>query len=266
MFIKSVLVSFSILLSVGSIFSGENDSIRIINLSDSTITKKGLEKCKGFSCLVKGTDKTILFDVAQIGEAFLRNLDKLNIKPKDIDIIVLSHIHRDHIGSLKSFLTVNSDVTLYVPKSFMTRSEFTDVIKDFKTKTVYISEFQKICENVYSTGEMPSKDHEQSLIVKTQKGSILISGCSHPGIINIIKKAKSELKTEILYVYGGFHLRDMSEDDIKPIVDEFKTLNVKFVSPSHCTGETAEKMFENEFDKKFLKVGTGSITNINDLK
>jgi len=74
----------------------------------------------GFSCLVEN-EKKVLFDTGWDGTILLSNLKALGINPKDIDIVVLSHDHWDHIGGLAQLLDVNPDVDVYVPSSFSKR-------------------------------------------------------------------------------------------------------------------------------------------------
>jgi 7,8-dihydropterin-6-yl-methyl-4-(beta-D-ribofuranosyl)aminobenzene 5'-phosphate synthase len=75
-------------------------NISITIVYDNNPYKKGLETAWGFSCIVRGTEKTILFDTGGDGSLLIRNMKALGIDPKEIDLIFLSHIHRDHVGGL----------------------------------------------------------------------------------------------------------------------------------------------------------------------
>jgi len=98
---------------------------------------------------------------------------------------------------------------------------------------------------------------EQSLVIKTEKGNIVITGCAHPGIVNIVRKAKAILPKEIHLVFGGFHLQRTSEVELKQIINEFRTLDVKKVGPTHCTGERAIQMFKQAYGPHFVQMGVG---------
>ena len=103
---------------------------------------------------------------------------------------------------------------------------------------------------------------EQSLILKTGKSLVVITGCAHPGIVEIIKKAKDSLKESIYLVMGGFHLMDMNESSILRIIKEFKKLGVKKAAPSHCTGEEAIELFKKKYKENFVENGVGNIISV----
>ena len=164
----------------------ENPVITVIY--DNNPYKEGLESSWGFSCLIKGAEKNILFDTGGNGLLFMKNMKKLEIDPDDIDLVILSHIHGDHIGGLYSFLDENNEVVVYIPGSFP--ESFKENIEKYGTKAVKVKEPLELCKSVYSTGELGTWIREQSLIVQTNKGLIVITGCAHPGIVKIISKAK----------------------------------------------------------------------------
>jgi 7,8-dihydropterin-6-yl-methyl-4-(beta-D-ribofuranosyl)aminobenzene 5'-phosphate synthase len=94
--------------------------VNITIVCDNNPYKEGLETRWGFSCLVGGPEKTILFDTGP-GGSLLVNMEKLAIEPQSIDTVVLSHVHPDHTGGLEGFLEKKPDVTVYLPKSFPER-------------------------------------------------------------------------------------------------------------------------------------------------
>jgi len=209
----------------------------------------------GFSCLVETGDKTILFDSGGDSETLLNNMEKLEIDLKEIDMIVLSHIHGDHTGGLTGILKLNSDVTVYIPKSFP--DSFKDDIKSYGATFVEVSDPIKIFDGVYTTGELGTLIKEQSLIIKTERGLVVITGCAHPGIVNIVRKAKQITKEDVYLVTGGFHLSSASDADLKQIVNAFRELGVKKPGPCHCSGGRCRELFEEEYRDDFIKVGVG---------
>jgi len=221
-----------------------------------------LETRWGFSCYIKGPEKTILFDVGGEGSVLLSNMEKLNIDPKTVNAIVLSHIHYDHIGGLSHFLRKNNLVTVFMPQSLP--QSVKNKVRQAGAKSVGVHKPMKICKNVYSTGELGTFIREESLIIKTSKGLIVITGCAHPGIVNIVKKAKELLTSEVYLVLGGFHLCWMSLSQVKRIISGVKEEGVKKVAPCHCSGDLARKQFRKAYGKDFILVGAGKTITIKD--
>jgi 7,8-dihydropterin-6-yl-methyl-4-(beta-D-ribofuranosyl)aminobenzene 5'-phosphate synthase len=210
--------------------------MRITILYDNVVYKKGLHADWGFSCLVEieNTPK-ILFDTGANGSLLLYNMGKLHIDPKSIDEVFISHAHFDHVGGLSAFLKVKSDVNIYVPTSLRGVRSERDVIS--------VGAPLKIHENVFSTGEL---DHiEQIMGVKTEKGIILIAGCSHPKMTHILNAASQYGK--VYAIVGGLH--GFSEYDL------FE--NVEVICPAHCTQHKAEMM--SLFPQKYIESGVGQV-------
>ena len=244
--------------------SPSKTGLSITVIYDNYPYTKGLKTNWGFSCLIRGPEKTILFDTGRNGLLLMENMGKLGIDAQEIDAIVLSHIHGDHTGGLDAVLQQNSSITVYVLQSFP--PEFTENIKEYGASVVAVSEPVSICENVYTTGEMGTRLKEQALIVSTEKGLIVIAGCAHPGISRMVKRAKDLYQDDILFVMGGFHLVQTAQEDIEEIIYTFKELGVKYVGPCHCTGDTARDLFEEEYKKNFIYIGVGKIITMEDFE
>ena len=232
------------------------DHLSITIIYDNNPFKTELLTGWGYSCLIRGVEKTILFDTGGDGAVLLANMKKLAIDPGEIDIVVLSHIHGDHVGGVERFLAMNRTVTVYLPQSFPEK------LKDkLKSSGIEIREVHgptMICENVYSTGELGTLIKEQSLIVQTARGISVITGCAHPGIVEIINEAKNLIHDdEVLLTMGGFHFHNKSRKELKKIAATFKHLGVRHVGLCHCSGELARQIFEEEYREYFIKVGVG---------
>ncbi|MCK4348120.1 MAG: MBL fold metallo-hydrolase, partial [Thermoplasmatales archaeon] len=168
--------------------------MKITIVYDNDVWERGLKADWGFSCLVEieNTPK-ILFDTGASGSILLSNMKKMNIDPKSIDEIFISHPHFDHVGGLSTFLDVNNDVKVYAPVSFRGVHGVKEV--------VHVSDPLKIHENVLSTGEIDGI--EQSMAVKTDKGIVLVAGCSHPKMSHILAAASQFGK--VYGIIGGLH-------------------------------------------------------------
>ena len=185
----------------------------------------------------------------------------MGIDVNDFDSVFLSHIHSDHVGGLEKVLERNSDLNVFIPASFP--NSIKQTITSNNSSYKQISSQEKIYNSVYTTGEMGTAIIEQSLILDTPKGLVIITGCAHPGIVNIIKKAKDILPEKNVYlVMGGFHLSTKSNTIVENIIKDFRNLGVEKVAPSHCTGNRARELIKKEYKDNFIDNGIGKIIEI----
>jgi len=210
--------------------------MKVTLVYDNTAYKKDLLPDWGFSCYVEieNTPK-ILFDTGASGTILLHNIEKLGIDPASIDIIVVSHAHWDHTGGLPELLKVNRSAILYLPSSFQTSIPDREVIE--------VDNAIEVTGNVFSTGELGGV--EQSLIVKTDTGLVVIAGCSHPGVRRILEAASSYGKVSTLI--GGLH--GFREFDL------LKELHS--VCACHCTQYQSE--IKKLYPHKWLDGGVGKV-------
>lgn len=234
--------------------------ITLITLYDNYQHDPNLKTGWGFSCLVKVGNENILFDTGADSSTLLDNMKKLKIDPKEINKIVLSHIHGDHIGGLLGILKSNSDLTVYLPKSFP--HGFKKEVESYKAKVVEVSDPISIAESVSTTGELGTWIKEQSLIVKTTKGLVVITGCAHPGIVEILEEVKKITNENIYLVLGGFHLAGTSDSKLKEIIKSFRELEIKKVAPCHCSGDRTRELFKEEYKEDFISNGVGKVVEI----
>ena len=243
--------------TVNEITSAAISELRITVVYDNNPYQEGLTTSWGFACVIKGAEETILFDTGGNSAVLLKNMRQLGIDPKKIDVVVLSHIHGDHVGGLNGFLQVNMNVAVYLPATFP--PGFKESLKRDGVNTVEVNDPVRICKGVYSTGVLGNGIKEQSLIVSTDRGVIVITGCAHPGIVHIIQTVKELNADNILLVMGGFHLGAMHRAQLEEIIANFRKLGVEKVGPCHCTGELARQKFKQEYGNDCLDVGVGRL-------
>jgi 7,8-dihydropterin-6-yl-methyl-4-(beta-D-ribofuranosyl)aminobenzene 5'-phosphate synthase len=233
----------------------------IVVVYDNNPYDKRLKTAWGFSCLVKFEGKVILFDTGGDAQALLYNMEKLIIDLSEIDAVVLSHIHGDHVGGLSGFLKQHSDVTVFVPRSFPL--SFKDEAKSYGAKVEEIDSAKELFDNIYTTGQLGRFIKEQSLILNTKEGLVVITGCAHPGVVKIVERSKQLVGGKVFLVMGGFHLLGTSDRDLRQIIADFKELGVVKVGPCHCSGDRAKELFRQAFGENFLDVGVGREVVIN---
>ena len=229
--------------------------IGITILYDNFTFTKGPKADWGFSCLVTGTDQTILFDTGAKGELLLENMEKLNVDPQDIEVVVISHDHGDHTGGLLAFLGKNSDVTVYLPPSC--KKAFIGKVRGTGARVIVKNDPAAICKGVHLTGAMGQQIVEQSMIVETAEGAVVITGCAHPGIAEIVRRSKDILRKDVHMVFGGFHLPQKSEAELREIISEFRKIGVSKAGPTHCTGDRAIQAFKQAYGSDFVQMGVG---------
>jgi Metal-dependent hydrolases of the beta-lactamase superfamily II len=213
--------------------------MKITIVYDNEVKKEGLRAGWGFSALIEDADiPPILFDTGADSPTLLHNMQELNIDPKNIGIIVISHAHGDHTGGLSEILKRNEPAELYLPSSFWGAI--------LGRKVTVVKDAVQICENVFSTGEI--EGIEQSLALKTDKGIFVVTGCAHPRMSSILKAASKFGK--VYGIAGGFHG-----------FHEFDAFNdLALIYPCHCTSYKAEIL--SSFKGKASKCGAGLIIEL----
>jgi 7,8-dihydropterin-6-yl-methyl-4-(beta-D-ribofuranosyl)aminobenzene 5'-phosphate synthase len=234
----------------------QNSDISITIVFDNYPFKDGLKTLWGFSCYIEMPKRTVLFDTGSNGRVLLENMRKLGKDIKKVDTLFLSHHHWDHIGGLDSVIEMNPDIETIAPSSLSKH-----LIKDLKTMVKSVRVIGKnssaVYDDIYTTGVMGDETHEQSLVIDTDKGLIVITGCAHGGIVEIAKKAQTMLDKKIALLIGGFHLMYKDEAGIKQAVDELLAMDIDFVCPTHCSGDMAIDRFKHAFAKRFIAGGAG---------
>ena len=259
-FVLSLIITTNFTIAFSKDETDKRESIKMTILYDNYIFTDSTKSDWGFACLIEGTEKTILFDTGTKSAILWYNVEKLNADLSKVEQIVISHNHGDHTGGLQSILEKNPNVTVYFPASAV--HEFTGRVESAGAKVVAVDQPLEICKNVYLTGEMGDQIKEQSLILDTPKGLVIVTGCSHQGIINILKKAKAILNKDIYLVFGGFHLMRHSDEQLNEIIQEFKSLGIKKCGATHCTGDKAIAMFKEAYGENYEQMGVGKVIEI----
>jgi len=195
--------------------------------------REGFKEAWGFSCLIE-SEENILFDTGGDGDLLLYNIEKFNVNPADIDKIVISHDHWDHAGGISRVLNEIDDAEVFVLKSFSEKLK-----KEISERATLheVTGKEKISEGVFTTGALGTEIPEQSLFIETENGFVVLTGCSHPGVDNILNFIKKY--GNVYRVIGGFH----GFSNLKYLKD------IPVLSPCHCTTHLNEikKMYPKNY-------------------
>ena len=213
--------------------------MKITIVYDNEVRQPGLIADWGFSCLIEAQDTPkILFDTGASGSILLHNMKQLRIAPASIGIVVISHPHWDHLGGLQDIMEAGKDAELYLPQSFPGGTS--------ARKITRVKHPIEIRHNIFSTGELDGI--EQSLVIGTDKGLLVVVGCSHPGVGNILDAASRF--GNVYGIVGGFH-GFHHLDRLNPL---------SLICPCHCTQYKSQ--IKRLFSDRCLDCGAGAIIEL----
>ncbi len=228
-------------------------------LYDNKTALPGLASGWGFSCVIDYNGKRILFDTADNPDKLLSNLNSLHIPVSSIEYLVISHDHWDHTGGVEAILSLNPGITVYYPATFP--DDFRTSLQQRDIKHVPVTELTEIIPGVSAGPLMFSNDPDEIPIsISTVNGISIITGCAHPGILDIIERISSMFDKKIDLVAGGFHLSFYG--GAEHILESFMKLKVQRAAPCHCTGDEAIELFADRFDPGFIRIGAGTIIEL----
>jgi 7,8-dihydropterin-6-yl-methyl-4-(beta-D-ribofuranosyl)aminobenzene 5'-phosphate synthase len=222
---------------------------------DNNTLEKGLVPGWGFSCLINLPELQILFDTGGDSSILLNNMHNMGIDPERIDSVILSHAHGDHVGGLSGLLRENHPIKVFIPESFP--RGFKEDVGLLGGAVQNAGGSVMVHPGVYTTGELGRSIREQSLILETFEGLVIITGCAHPGLVEIVEHTRGLFNEKVYLLIGGFHLMGQSDEEIKNILSRLGQLNVERVAPCHCTGDRARELFSLHYGENYFECGAG---------
>lgn len=221
----------------------------------------------GLSLFMEVNGVRILFDSGHKG-TFSQNADKLGVNLDEVDFIVLSHHHWDHTGGLR-FHEFNTKKRLIthprVPETVLAEQSL-DLNANFEVTTS--TKPVEFSPGIYFLGEIPRQTNyekgtyqddpmpdDTAIAIKTDKGTVIVTGCSHAGVCNIAGYAKKITGQKIYGAMGGFHLFEDDPAAIAGSITYFKREEPTFLFPMHCVDHAAMSAFYDNF--KVRKYGAG---------
>lgn len=259
---------------------------------------KTLQYEHGLSMYIEVDGLRILFDTGQSG-AFWNNADALGIDLDNLDYLMLSHGHYDHTGGVRKLLTqIKKPPVLLVGEGFFepkykilenfqekfignsyTEKDLLEGEVPYRilSERVYpvspkviifrefpsVTKYEKVPEKfVIGQGDKNRRDFfsdEIVLGVVTQKGLVVIAGCSHVGIVNILKAIEERVSIPIYGVIGGTHLVEADSERLEKTVQALKEMNIQVLGLSHCTGAEGMAFVKGRCEKEFVFNHTGNV-------
>jgi 7,8-dihydropterin-6-yl-methyl-4-(beta-D-ribofuranosyl)aminobenzene 5'-phosphate synthase len=246
---------------------------KITALAENTTYRHNVLAQHGQSLLIESDDYKLLFDVGEIPGAIDHNLAQMGIKMSEINDIAISHRHIDHIGALTSMLHTLTNQTLYLPlqlgepdiKNHPEKYNFltpnpdggydlainkTDLarVMNYSNITLVGDNGFHISDGIYTTGCIGDWMQEQAIVIDQQEeGITVLVGCSHPTVEKLIEKAILVTgNSKVRGVIGGMHYTDFTADEMREHAHYLKSLELKFIVPSHCTTVLGAKVLQEE--------------------
>ena len=269
--------------------------MKIKVLVENTAISKEFKSKHGLSVYLETAKHKILFDLGQDG-LFVKNAEKMGVDISSVDTVVISHGHMDHGGGLKDFLRVNKTAKIYIrkcafdshfikvlglpinvglDKKLKSNNQiiFTDELVEIDEELTLFSNVKKDGFDTKSNGVLYAKSngvlvqddfsHEQNMIVKEDGKTLLLSGCSHAGIVNILSKAEEIVGCKIDTIIGGFHLYNppTKKYESPELIDALSmALNEKHGKfyTCHCTGAKAFEQMKDTLEDRLCRLSTGA--------
>ena len=253
--------------------------MKIISLVDNCSQRENIGCEHGLSLYIEVGGKKILFDAGQT-ELFSENARRLSVDLSAVDVAILSHGHYDHAGGLKAFLGINRGAKIYL-RATATLPHFNgeryigiDPSLTECERLVFLDRDTELTEGIwlrsidasptvsgkmtesYGGRRLPDRfDHEQYLIIEEDGRRILISGCSHKGIIPIIEHFLPDI------FIGGFHFMDMPlGEELDQMAERLSVLGCRYYT-CHCTGQSQYDYLKQRM-KKIDYLSAGDIVEI----
>ncbi len=236
----------------------ESSELEIRVVFDNTSARPDLRRSWGFSAVVDFRGRRILFDAGSDPILLLEHLEKMQIDPTSIEHAVISHQHGDHLRGVYWVFEKNPKLQVHFLDCFP--EEPFRRAAALKMTPHRVTEPFEVVPGIFSTGIVDGLPSEQSLAIETSQGLVMLVGCSHPGVVNLVETAQTQRKKDsVRLLLGGFHMLRKPPEQIKAAINRLQDLKVDTVMPAHCSGDPAKEMFQALYGKQFHAAGAGRL-------
>ncbi|MCX8173958.1 MAG: MBL fold metallo-hydrolase [Thermoplasmata archaeon] len=251
----------------------------------------------GLCLFVEKNGSNFFLDAGGSREVLQHNLEISGLDPGIAGAILLSHGHYDHTTGLPLLLQKMRNPALYAhPGVFAEHYAYSGEKYRYIGVQFEREEIEGLCkmklgkkpveisEGVYFSGEIPGVRPKKgkfflkagesyvddalvddaAVYLTTKKGTVVIFGCGHAGVINTAEHAKKLTAQKIYGIFGGTHLVSATSEELEEVVEFLKAEEVEMLRLAHCTGREAEWVLKKEFGKKFGHFPAGSVETIED--
>jgi 7,8-dihydropterin-6-yl-methyl-4-(beta-D-ribofuranosyl)aminobenzene 5'-phosphate synthase len=257
---------------------------------------RGLQPEHGLSFYIELNGHVYLSDVGKSG-VFADNAIRLGLDLAEVDAVVISHHHYDHGGGLARFFKENQRARVYLrqaPTEDFVADSPPDplryiglnkaLLKEHHERIEMISDNQEVAQGMYLLTEIPDhypkpngdmrlqvlrqdgglqKDdfnHELVTVIEGETGLVLLTGCAHQGVLNMLVAVKKAFPGQpIQAVVGGFHLHREDLQLIEKVGEELQVENIPMICSGHCTGNKAMCLLGSGLGDRFQKLFTGKV-------
>ncbi len=230
--------------------------VKLTYLYDNTEAVPEVHADWGFACLVESRGARVLFDTGAKPDVLRHNAEALKADLGRLDAVVLSHDHGDHTAGFPA-LGPRPGLPVFYARGFS--PSVVAALGTSGAKLVPVSTGLEVAPGVRTSDEFGTSIKEEALVIDTPSGLVVVVGCSHPGIVPMLRRIKASAGRPIHTVVGGFHLLQASADEVTGIVAAFKELGVGRAGPTHCTGPEAIRHFKEAFGDRFIPGGVGTV-------
>lgn len=227
--------------------------LQVICENESAV--EGFKPAWGFACMI-GED--ILFDTGESASVLFHNLEQAGVRPEDIKTVVVSHEDWDHVGGLMALVERNPSIRVVLHTAF--GPGVITSLQRSGTELTLTETFTELSEGIFVTGPYPTR--EQALVIRSKAGLVVVTGCAHPDIVEILRNIHDNMDGPIDLVFGGFHLLEQTKAETLKTVEAFHQMGVRRTGPCHCTGPEAIQVFKEQYGDDFLDIAAGSTIEI----